>query len=354
MTGVQRRAQLIEVARSLFALRGLDGATIEDIAAAAGVSKPVVYEHFGSKEALYTEVVDAEFDGLLTVITQALEADAGPRVLLERAAYALLDYIETHPDGFRILMRDAPPSQPEGTFASLLSRIAGDVEHILSKEFGNRGLSAEVGGMYAQMLVGMVAMTGQWWLDARSPDKATVAAHLVNLSWNGLTGLRKDPRLSHMPASRLPAAGTAAVEPPAVLTLSAVLLLDPQGRLLLVRKRGTSKFMQPGGKLEPGESFSGAAAREVQEELGLAIPEAELEALGNWYGPAANEENTFIDAGLFAYTLAPGPDGRPARQPVAAAEIEELLWVDPAQALARDDISPLLREHILPMLLAGA
>ena len=342
MTGVQRRAQLITVARSMFALRGLDGATIEDIAAAAGVSKPVVYEHFGSKEALYTEVVESEFDRVLEVITDALSADAGPRILIERAAYALLDYIENHTDGFRILVRDAPPSQPEGTFATLLSRITGDVEHILSKEFSKHGLSAEVGGMYAQMLVGMVAMTGQWWLDARTPDKATVAAHLVNLSWNGLTGLQKDPQLLHLDPAE-----------PVVLTLSAVLVRDTAGRILLVRKRGTTKFMQPGGKLEPGESFSAAAAREMKEEIGLDVPESDLEYLGDWYGPAANEDNTFINAGLFAYSL-PDAGGTPGARAVAAAEIEELLWTDPAQALARNDISPLLRDHILPQLLTEA
>ena len=346
MTGVQRRAQLIEVARGLFALRGLDGATIEEIAAAAGVSKPVVYEHFGSKEGLYTEVVDIEFRRLLEVMTESLSADAGPRVLLERAAYSLLDYIENSTDGFRILTRDAPPSQPEGTFSTLLSRITRHVEHILSKEFGSRGLSAEVGGMYAQMLVGMVAMTGQWWLDTRSPDKATVAAHLVNLSWNGLAGLQKDPRLSHMPPGTAIRTGGDDGPAPAVLRISAVLIHDDAGRILLVRKRGTSRFMQPGGKLEPGESFGQAAAREAGEELGLAVAAADLEDLGRWYGPAANEEDTFIDAGLFAWTL---PAGGP--QPAAAAEIEELLWIAPEAAAERTDLSPLLTEHLLPRLL---
>ncbi|MCC3266605.1 NUDIX domain-containing protein [Arthrobacter sp. zg-Y786] len=141
-------------------------------------------------------------------------------------------------------------------------------------------------------------------------------------------------------------------EAPVVLTLSAVLVRDPDGRILLVRKRGTSKFMQPGGKLEPGESYSAAAVREMREELGLQISETDLEVLGDWYGPAANEENTFIDAGLFAYTL-PVFSGDSANEPAAAAEIEELLWMDPAQALDRDDISPLLRDHILPQMLAG-
>ncbi len=69
------------------------------------------------------------------------------------------------------------------------------VEHILSDEFERRGFSPADGAIYAQMLVGMMAMTGQWWLDVRKPDKSTVAAHLVNLAWNGLTGLKINPEL---------------------------------------------------------------------------------------------------------------------------------------------------------------
>jgi AcrR family transcriptional regulator len=195
MTGPQRRSQLVDVGRSLFALRGLDGTTIEEIAAAAGVSKPVIYEHFGSKEGLYTQVVDFEFRILLASINDALADEAKPRVLVEQAALALLTYIEERTDGFRILMRDAPPSQPEGAFSTLLSHVTERVEHILSDEFARRGFSAADGAMYAQMLVGMVAMTGQWWQDSRQPDKRAVAAHLVNLAWNGLTGLKKEPEL---------------------------------------------------------------------------------------------------------------------------------------------------------------
>lgn len=195
MTGQQRKSQLIGIGRALFAARGLDGTTIEEIAASAGVSKPVIYEHFGSKEGLYRQVVETEFRILLDSITEALSTEAKPRVLVERAALALLGYIEDRTDGFRILMRDAPPSQPEGAFSTLLSHVTARVEHLLSDEFARRGFSASDGAMYAQMLVGMVAMTGQWWLDSRTPDKRAVAAHLVNLAWNGLTGLQKEPGL---------------------------------------------------------------------------------------------------------------------------------------------------------------
>lgn len=196
MTGKQRREQLLDVGRALFAERGYDGTSIEEISARAGVSKPVVYEHFGGKEGLYAVVVDREMEQLLDRITTALGSAAHPRVILERAALALLDYIETSTDGFRILVRDSPVAHSTGGFASLISDAASQVEHILAAQFKARGFATKHAPMYAQMLVGMVALTGQWWLEVRSPKKADVAAHLVNLAWNGLSGLEHKPRLT--------------------------------------------------------------------------------------------------------------------------------------------------------------
>lgn len=197
MTGVQRRQQLLDVGRKLFAEKGFEGTSVEEIAASAQVSKPVVYEHFGGKEGLYAVVVDREIRLLTDWVTQALTAaDVPPRATLELAALALLDYIESSTDGFRILVRDSPVAQSTGTFASLISDVASQVEHILGDEFKKRGLEPKAAPLYAQMLVGMVALTGQFWLDHRKPKKAEVAAHLVNLAWNGLSGLEKKPALS--------------------------------------------------------------------------------------------------------------------------------------------------------------
>lgn len=195
MTGKQRREQLLDVGRRLFAEKGFEGTSVEEIAATAQVSKPVVYEHFGGKEGLYAVVVDREIHKLLEAITGALQTDDHPRLLLERAALALLDYIESSTDGFRILVRDSPVAQSTGTFASLISDVANQVEHLLAAEFRARGLEARTSPLYAQMLVGMVALTGQYWLDSRKPKKADVAAHLVNLAWNGLSGLERRPAL---------------------------------------------------------------------------------------------------------------------------------------------------------------
>src|SRR4051794_16112361 len=195
MTGQARREQLLDVGRALFAEKGFEATSIEEIAARAGVSKPVVYEHFGGKEGLYAVVVDREMSDLLDRLTRALSA-GHPRELVERAALALLTYIEEEADGFRVLTRDSPVAgSTSGTFSSLLNDIASQVEHILAREFEAGEMQAELAPMYAQMLVGMVALTGQWWLEEREPTREVVAAHLVNLGWNGLAHLDPNPRI---------------------------------------------------------------------------------------------------------------------------------------------------------------
>jgi AcrR family transcriptional regulator len=195
MSGTERREQLIGVGRTIFAARGFEAATVEEIAAKAGVSKPVVYEHFGGKEGLYAVVVDREMATLLGVVTTALSGGGTTRAVVESAAMALLDYIDTSTDGFRILVRDSPAGQSTGSFASLIGDIATQVEHLLAAEFHARKLDSKAAPIYAQMLVGMVALTGQWWLEHRRYKKSVVAAHLVNLAWNGLTTLEAKPTL---------------------------------------------------------------------------------------------------------------------------------------------------------------
>ncbi len=134
MTGTERRRQLIDVARTLFAERGYEGTSIEEIAQRANVSKPVVYEHFGGKEGLYAVVVDREMSALLDGITSSLTNNRS-RVRVERVALALLTYVEERTDGFRILIRDSPPAAiSTGTYSSLLNDAVSQVSSI----FGGR------------------------------------------------------------------------------------------------------------------------------------------------------------------------------------------------------------------------
>ncbi|TKR26701.1 TetR/AcrR family transcriptional regulator [Cellulomonas hominis] len=206
MTATQRRAQLLEVSRRLFAEKGFEGTSVEEIAARAEVSKPVVYEHFGGKEGIYAVVVDREIQALTSALSDALDEGGHPKVMVERSALALLGYIEDSEDGFRILVRDSPVAQATGTFSSLIGDVATQVEHLLAEQFTRQHLDPRTAPIYARMLVGMVALTGQHWLDARSPNKADVAAALVNLAWNGLSGLERRPQLSTAPEPRRRAA----------------------------------------------------------------------------------------------------------------------------------------------------
>lgn len=196
MTGKERREQLLDVGRTLFAERGFEGTSVEEIAHKAGVSKPVVYEHFGGKEGLYAVVVDREVSTLLGDLEGSLKDQRKhPRVLMERAALAFLSYIDENEDGFRILVRDSPVSHAVGTFSSLLTDVAQRVEEILATQLRLHRYPPRDAALYAQMLVGMVAYTGQWWLETRRPAKELVAARMVNLSWYGLSALQKEPSL---------------------------------------------------------------------------------------------------------------------------------------------------------------
>jgi AcrR family transcriptional regulator len=193
MSGQERREQLIGIGRSVFAERGYEAASIEEIAERAGVSKPIVYEHFGGKEGLYAVVVDREVQRLLEMITTALREAPHPRAAVERAADAFLTYIEKERDGFTILVRDAPVGTATGTLPSVIGDVAANAESILAEQFSQRGYDPALAPLYARALVGMVALVGEWWLGVEEPSREVVAAHLVNLAWNGLKDLDSDP-----------------------------------------------------------------------------------------------------------------------------------------------------------------
>ena len=192
MTGRERRKQLLDIGRTVFAEKGFEAASIEEIALRADISKPIVYEHFGGKEGLYAVVVDREMRDLLDRIAAALGGDH-PRQMLEQAANAFVSYVEQQPDGFRILVRDTPAVSTEGTFGSLVGDIASQVEYVFAEEFEKRGFDRKLAPLYSRALVGMVALVGQWWLESKRPRRSRVVAHLVNIAWNGLAHLEKHP-----------------------------------------------------------------------------------------------------------------------------------------------------------------
>lgn len=125
-----------------------------------------------------------------------------------------------------------------------------------------------------------------------------------------------------------------------IISVVAALIRDQDGHVLLVRKRGTAAFMQPGGKRDSGESDVAALAREIVEELGCRVVENSAQALGVFDCAAANEPGFRVQAAVYAV------DVEGAIKP--QAEIEQAVWVDP-RSLPDLHFAPLTRDHVLPL-----
>jgi AcrR family transcriptional regulator len=193
LTAAARRAQLIEVGRAVFAESGYEATSVEEIAARAKVSKPILYSHFGGKEGLYAVVVDREVEHILGKIAEAVSSGT-PRARLEQAVVAYLTYVQEHPEGFAVLLRDAPKQSSE--LPALMYDLADRIGDVFEEQFSEAGYDAKVAPIYAHALVGMVAFVGQWWTESnQSPSLETVASHIGTLAWTGLRHLPKRPTL---------------------------------------------------------------------------------------------------------------------------------------------------------------
>jgi AcrR family transcriptional regulator len=195
LTASARRAQLIEVGRGVFAERGYEATSVEEIADRAKISKPIVYEHFGGKEGLYAVIIDREMEHIVSRISEAISSGS-PRERLEGAAMAFLTYVKEQPDGFAVLTRDAPVSTASGGMSGLLNDLADRVSKVFAAEFKSAGYDARTAPIYAHALVGMVTFVGQWWTETRKPAVEQVASHIAGLAWMGLRHLPKRPTLS--------------------------------------------------------------------------------------------------------------------------------------------------------------
>jgi AcrR family transcriptional regulator len=195
LTAAARRAQLIDVGRAVFAKRGYDATSVEDIAEHAKVSKPIIYEHFGGKEGLYAVVVDREMEYVVRRIAEAI-ATGSPRERVERAALAFLTYVKDHPDGFAVLAHGAPVASATGGMSSLLNDVAERVGDVFAATFKDAGYDPKAAPIYAHALIGMVTSVGQWWTETRKPSVEDVANHIAALAWMGLRHLPKRPTLT--------------------------------------------------------------------------------------------------------------------------------------------------------------
>jgi AcrR family transcriptional regulator len=194
LPAADRRAQLLTVARGVFAKAGFDSASMDEIARLAGVSKPILYEHFGGKEGLYAVIVDREMQALTDRVVARI-ATGSPRKRWEGAVIACLAYAKEQPDGFAVLTRDPPPGQTRRAITNVIRDLSERVRVIFEEELDRVGLDSRVSGLYAHALIGAVTEAAQWWVDNRTMDVDDVARHVAAISWMGLRHLPKKPQL---------------------------------------------------------------------------------------------------------------------------------------------------------------
>jgi AcrR family transcriptional regulator len=185
LRAAERRAQLLGVARRLFARDGYRGASMEAIAEAAGVTKPVLYQHFSSKRALYSALLAADLRRLTEELETAFSQAEGNAERLHRGFRAYLDFVDEHEDAFRLLFTEALAldSDFQGQVAGFREWVAGRVSTIIAAE---AGLAEPRARALAAAIVGMAEGATAWWLDEDRPlPVAELAEELAGLAWKG-------------------------------------------------------------------------------------------------------------------------------------------------------------------------
>jgi AcrR family transcriptional regulator len=193
LSGAERRAQILDVGRGVFAERAFELASMDDIASRAGISKPILYEHFGSKEGLYAAIVEREMEDLVARVSSALSSGAS-RERWNQAVVAFVDYVETQPAGFEVLTREAPSGVGRRGLTRVIDQLAERVGDALRAGFQRAGFPPRLAPLYSTALLGMVTQVGQWWAEGgRKVRRDDVVRHLAALGWFGLRHLPKDP-----------------------------------------------------------------------------------------------------------------------------------------------------------------
>ena len=176
-----RREALLDAADRIVQRDG-PAVSMASIAAEAGITKPILYRHFGDKGGLYAALAERHTDRLLETLRTALTRPGTPRQRVERTVDAYLRTIEAEPQVYRFLVRSTEAASAQGQVQSFLKRLAELLAVGIGTELGLRpgSVRAEV---WARAIVGMVQATGDWWIETGSPRRAQVVAELVDLLW---------------------------------------------------------------------------------------------------------------------------------------------------------------------------
>ena len=190
MRAPERREQLLQVARGVFAKRGYHTVTMDDVARQAGVTKPILYDHFPSKRDLYRGLLEADLATLRSKIEAALESSPGNRERIRGSFQAYFDFMDEEGAGFRLLMKEAVGAEEE--FRELVGRfreaVLDSVTEVIVRESRGR-LSRKEAGDVALGLIGMAETVAQHEPSRTKRERRKTVDTLVRLAWRGITGL---------------------------------------------------------------------------------------------------------------------------------------------------------------------
>ncbi len=192
MPAEQRRRQLLDVAGEVFAERGFHATSMDDVATAAGVTKPVLYQHFRNKRALFLELLDDVGDHLLGQLTAAIEPGLSGRARVEGGFNAYFRFVRDNPSSFRLLFGASVRNDPE--FAERAEHVLAEGARLIATTLHDLPVEPEHRLVLAHAIVGIAEATGRRSIavDDRTdhPEPEQLARWLAELAWFGLRGIR--------------------------------------------------------------------------------------------------------------------------------------------------------------------
>ena len=190
MRAPERRAQLLDVARRMFGTAGYHQVSMDAVAREAGVTKPILYDHFPSKRDLYLALLDADLTTLHDRVRSALDAPTGNRERIRSSFQAYFDFVDEHAEGFRLLMQETVGAEDDFRHhvEAFRAQILSEVADLIARESQGR-LSRAHAETVALGLIGMVENVARRDPGASAKERRAALDTLVQLAWRGITGL---------------------------------------------------------------------------------------------------------------------------------------------------------------------
>lgn len=188
LPAAERRRQLLDSAEAVFAAEGFHGASMNDVATHAGVTKPVLYQHFDNKHDLYRELLVDVGERMRTAVVAAATSVDGPRAQVEQGFAAYFSWVAANTAGYAVLFSGETRREPD--FAAEVARVESDIADTIAELIVVDGLPPERRRLLAYGIVGIAETTARHWLGTGGDLSADdLASQVTTLAWAGLRGL---------------------------------------------------------------------------------------------------------------------------------------------------------------------